>query len=162
MTGARIDSIRTEVADEGLAVAVAVANVSDRPVFVTCDLRRLQVADDGQSCTLWFSDAGRDLTTREPGLRHHALPMTETIEPGEYRDLRTVLPRILNRLVVDDDGSWDVERRDLSAIRQIEVRVTVAAAPFYFNPNGPTVLAQLDLWGEVIAGELAVADGSAS
>lgn len=139
--------------DEGIQVTATVRNLTDHPVFVTSELRRLELDAAQRTATLWFSDVGRDLATREPGIRHYTVPRTEAIEPSDQYTVTAELPAKLNRLVIHDDESFDVEALDMTLTDRAVLHVTVADEPFYFNPKGRTLLEQLDRWGEVIDGE---------
>jgi hypothetical protein len=148
---AAVEECRLRPDPEGFRVEAVVRNTTERPIFVTCDLRRIELDDARERATLWFSDAGRSDRAMGPGLVEHALPRTEALEPGERRTVEGRLPAKLKRLIVHEDETWEVEVVDLTGLRAVDVRVNVADAPFYFNPKrGGGLVDQMAAWGGVI------------
>jgi hypothetical protein len=145
---ARIEDLRLEDHPQGLQVSVTIRNTGAQPIFATTDLRRIEVDAAARTVGLWFSDHGRDLAVREPGRREYTVPRAQPIEPGQAHAFQALLPRKLKRLVAHADRGFHVEVLDLSGVVAADVHCCVADRPFYFNPKGGPLLAQLAGWGD--------------
>ena len=74
------------------------------------------------------------------------LPPSRSIEPGGRTTLTASVRDDLTRLV-PEAGGFHLEHLDAGAAREVEVVVSVADAPFYFNPREGDVVGQLESWG---------------
>jgi hypothetical protein len=132
-----------------LEVVVTVENLGKNPVFVVEGMRRLEVTNDGQDLTLWFSDLEAPEDDPPNLHRDFTIPRLTAVEPGHKLNIRTEVPAQMKRLVIGDDGKFTIRPLDLEGVKQVYLKIGVDDSPFYYNPNKTSLREQLREWGSI-------------
>ena len=147
-SNARLVHAEYRSTEDGLAISVDIQNEGKRTVLVGCGIRQIQFDKDTGSLSVWFSDHGRDPSAPHARCRMNTAPRTVEAKAGERVQVRGRVPRELRRLMGVKGSEVVFDVFDVSEVRDVEVHVVVAEAPFYFNPSKGSAVEQLKSWGE--------------
>lgn len=132
------------VAPDFIDVSITVRNISDHPLHVIADVRRILYDSSTDTLTLRLDE---EPTPRAP--RHIFPPDFREIGPGETVDLDASVPADLKRITGATPDGVAYEQHDLRRTRRVVVSVAHAPEPFHFDSaDDPVALRRrLATWG---------------
>lgn len=147
-----IRSLKVEVVDDDqLVVRITVRNREARTVHAYSSVRRVQYDPATRTLRLCLHDG--HVEEDSPVARHLKKPRFVDLKGNADSEITLSLPPVMRRLVpsAEAGGAARAEVLDLSQAEHVEVEVGFQDTPFYFNPAGPSMRAQLSTWQGAVA-----------
>jgi hypothetical protein len=146
----RIKDCRFYREEDEVRIDLTLENRSDRPLFTIPRIRCIQLDPSSGKLDLWLCDRGGSSieAERKKGMhREFSAPTTTSVEAQSKKSVSVKLPVDMTRLVVHDDGTFSLERLDLTQAQEVRLHFAVDDKPFYYRPTKKGLVGESRAWG---------------
>ena len=138
---------RSNPNQQRLDVAIDVRNNSNSTLHAITSVRSLDYDPSTQTLYVGLSEP-----EPQPGFKpsNFVAPHTKAVAPRETETIEVSVPTLINKVIPSSGLSLNVEKLDLTGVRNVTCEVAFATTPFYpKKSDAPEVMSrQLHTWGQ--------------